>query len=502
MPGLEDGWTHARNAGRRLRKQPAELIEELTRGGAVDANTEHRTTTTQQRRDIRRLLRGSLYSGLRPRPPREQYPVDRVMGFALDLAEAMLRSGANSRDTEVAAVAVTATWELAPLEMEITAASVRLQYSPHDGPPITEMRVVRDIGDDLTALSGLYKLVDDVVYGRLDIAAASARLVAIETAGPRWPAPLQFTAMGVLGATLSFLSGGNVRSAAWAFVLVSLTVMLARWAGRWTMPPFFLVAAQSAFGLAVGSAALGLGWLGPRESATTVAPLLVLLLPHPAIVAWAQDAITGFRDPANARALSIALVVLGVLLGVPAGAAATSWVHVEVDPTQIKLLPLTLPFALLASVIAALANGIVQGTTARALPFIAVAALLTSACQRFFLSIDFGQLFATFAAATVLGIVCTLAAARLRTAVTVLAVPAFCGALLPALAVADSLLNLVAGTSGAQQDFLLALLITLAIGAGLVLGTYSSTPLVRRLASARSARLPRDQVEQSASAQP
>ena len=166
----------------------------------------------------------------------------------------------------------------------------------------------------------------------------------------------------------------------------------------------------------------------------------------------------------------------------PAGLVITSsWFHVEVDPTRIELVPLTLPWALLASTVAALANAVGQGAAGRTMPMIAVAAAVTSCAQRAFLAFGFTALFATFAAATVLGVICTLAAARMRTAVLVLAVPAYCGALLPALAVAYSLLNLVAGTPQAGYDFATAMLSTLGIGAGLVLGTQLATPSVRRL---------------------
>lgn len=179
-----------------------------------------RITTAAQKRDIRTLLRGSLYSGLVPHPPPEQYPISEVMGFALDLAEAMLRAGANGRDTEVAVVAITATWELAPLELEITTAAVRLQYSPAGEAPITEMRIVRNIGSDLSALSRIYRLVDEIVAGDIDMAGASRRLDIIESLGPRWSAPYFLLANGVLGITLSFLAGGDWRSAIGAFVLV------------------------------------------------------------------------------------------------------------------------------------------------------------------------------------------------------------------------------------------------------------------------------------------
>jgi uncharacterized membrane protein YjjB (DUF3815 family) len=72
-----------------------------------------------------------------------------------------------------------------------------------------------------------------------------------------------------------------------------------------------------------------------------------------------------------------------------------------------------------------------------------------------------------------------VAAARLRTAVSVIAVPAFCGALLPGIPVSTALLDLMAGTPGAALDFVGAVLVALGIGAGLVLGNLLATPGAR-----------------------
>jgi uncharacterized membrane protein YjjB (DUF3815 family) len=58
----------------------------------------------------------------------------------------------------------------------------------------------------------------------------------------------------------------------------------------------------------------------------------------------------------------------------------------------------------------------------------------------------------------------------------VIAVPAFCGALLPGVAVSNALLGFMAGSYGAPLDFVGAVCMALAIGAGLVLGGLLATP--------------------------
>lgn len=438
-------------------------------------------------RDLTVLLRGSIYSGLIPPPHTgEPYPVRQVMEFALDLAEVLLVNGANARETEVAVVAVTTTWHLAPLEMEVTAAAVRLQYLPKGAEPVTEMRVIRSSASNLTVVDRLYKLVERITRGDFTLVNARRELRRIEHAGPRWPWPLRLFATGFLGFLLSFLAGGSLLSATWAFLLVTVVTSVAHTWEKWSPPPFFLTALQAALGMTWGTVVLSLGWLNAGETATMVAPLIVLLLPHPQIVACAQDAITGFREPANARVLSIVMIVMAVLLGMPAGLVVTqSWFHVQVNPSAIRLVPLSAFTAIGVSMAAAGANAIGQSVSVRMVPIAVVAAGGASAFQGMFLAAGFTSLFATFLAAVFLGMLSTILAYPLKTSATVLEVPAFCGALLPSLAVAESLLNVVGQSPNSGLQLATALLSTLSIGAGLVLGGYFVTPVVRRAASRR-----------------
>jgi uncharacterized membrane protein YjjB (DUF3815 family) len=96
---------------------------------------------------------------------------------------------------------------------------------------------------------------------------------------------------------------------------------------------------------------------------------------------------------------------------------------------------------------------------------------------------------ATFLVATLLGALSTVIAARLRVSATAIAVPAFCGSLLPSLAVASALLNVMAGTGGAALDVVGSVSTTLAIGAGLVLGSLLATPGARRSLRRRAKRV-------------
>lgn len=131
----------------------------------------------------------------------------------------------------------------------------------------------------------------------------------------------------------------------------------------------------------------------------------------------------------------------------------------------------------------AAANTIGQGVAARTIPCTLVLAALTGTLQHALTAAGFTSLFATFVSAAALGAICTVLAYPLKTSPTVRAVPAFCGALLPSLAVAESLLNLVGQSPNAELQLATALLSTLSIGAGLVLSSSVGTPFVNRAAA-------------------
>ncbi|WP_433662663.1 threonine/serine ThrE exporter family protein [Nocardia sp. CA-128927] len=338
-----------------------------------------RVTTAEQRRDIALLLRGSIYSGVSPSPTAtgDEYSARQVIDFCLDLGEVMLSSGADARSVEVAIVAVSATWNLAAVELDFPGSSIHMVYAVPNEPTIAGLRAVRDTGADLHRLNNVYGVVDDIVGHATDMTQASQRLVEEIRADPRWPYRVVAGAMGVLGIVVALQAGGTFWSAVGAFVLMFVLMYLGKLLGRRYLPTFFVAVAQMALAMMVGSLAMAYSPINPGEAASMVAACVVLLLPHPSIVAAAQDAISGFRSLALVRGLGIGLVVLGMVTGIQAGLISTRWVHLEVDPSAIHLTGLTPLWALFASAIAAAANAFAQGATARVVPISMAAAAFT-----------------------------------------------------------------------------------------------------------------------------
>lgn len=442
-----------------------------------------RLVNQHELRDVRARLRGTIYEGTTPEHGigGDLYSPRQIVDFCLDLGDVMLSSGADVRSTEVAIVAVSTKWNLAPLELDITGTAITIQYAPAGHNPLVKTRVIYAEGSNLHRLSLVYQIVDDLLHDDRDMTEAVAGLVDVLKSPPRWPSWLTDLAMGLLGVSVTLQAGGTWQAAVGAFVVMIGIMTSGRGLTARGIPQFFVIGLQAAATATLGTLGIWAGLLRPGGAAAMVAAVVVLVLPHPTIVTWAQDAISGFRSMAVGRALVIGLIVAGVVCGIPAGLAVTArFVAIEVDPTNITLQALPLWLSLISSFAAASANSIAQGSTARMIPITIGVALVGNLSLFTLRQLGLPLMGATFVAATLLGALSTVAAARLRTAATVIAVPAFCGSLLPSLAVASSLLNFMAGTDGAEVDFVFSMLTTLAIGAGLVLGNLLATPGARR----------------------
>ncbi|MBO1755955.1 threonine/serine exporter family protein [Allobranchiibius sp. CTAmp26] len=446
-----------------------------------------RQPTAQQRRDARDLLRGSIYDGVtfRVTPANQHYSAREILNFCLDLGELMLTAGADTRSVEVAVVAVCSTWNLLPMEIDLASESIYLMYTPADGQPIVTMRVIRTETSDLGRVDRLHRVVEQVVLEGTGLAEATRSLSGVAQLPPRWGPQVMTVATAVLAVSVALQCGGSPRAALAAFLLVCVVTEVSLLLSRRGLPAFFAAGAQAAIAGAFATVAIYTELLTAGGAAASLAACLVLLLPHASIVTFGRDAITGFKATAASRSIGIGLVIMGILFGLQLGLSLTRELPVQVDPTDIRLHPLGLGLAALASAIAASANCIAQGSAARVIPAAALACVLAQLVLRGCLHAGLGNTEATFLAATALGAACTWWAARQHTSATVYAVPAFCGALLPALPVADSLLNLVAHTPNSGWRLAIAVLSTLSIGAGLVMGGLLATGGARRVVRSR-----------------
>ena len=269
-------------------------------------------------RDIRARLRGTIYESVEPQAGigGDLYSAPQIVEFCLDLGDVMLASGADVRSTEVAIVAVATKWNLAPLELDITGTAITLQYAPPGQHPLTKVRVINAEGSNLFRLNQVYVIVNDLVHGDLDMTDAVARLVDVVNSPFRWAPWIMDLGLGLLAASVTLQAGGTAPSALGALLVVLGISLGGRWLLGRGIPTFFVSGSQAAVATVVGTFAVWAGVLSPGGAAAMVAASVVVLLPHPVLVTWAQDAISGFRAMALSRGLIIGLTVAAIVCGV------------------------------------------------------------------------------------------------------------------------------------------------------------------------------------------
>ncbi|MFJ2740867.1 threonine/serine exporter ThrE family protein [Streptomyces sp. NPDC087440] len=402
-----------------------------------------------------------------------------VLDFGLRLGKELTLSGFDTQAVESSVIAATTSLGLTHLEVDIAAQTIHLQYTPRRGAPVSMMRVTRGADTrNLQRMAALYRLVERIVDGGLDVRRAAEALRRVQAAEPRWPWWVRVAGGGVLAASVTLQVGGSLWAALAAFAVMAATDGTGRLLTRIALPYFFVMAAQAALIVVIGVVLLDTGHLFPYGTAV-VAANLVVLLPIVPLVALPQDAITGFSLMAATRAVNVTLAFAGLITGVAVAvslieeAGSTLWT-VDIDHS-------TLPFALglLVSTVGAVGNCVSMGGTRRLLPAALAAGLLAGGVNMLMSRLFDLAALSVLCAAAVLGLLAVVCGPRLRMPPEAFIVPGVTGALLPSLQVYQSLSQLTAGRQGAMNAVLTALVATAAIGVGLVLGKVLGNNLVQ-----------------------
>jgi uncharacterized membrane protein YjjP (DUF1212 family) len=160
--------------------------------------------------------------------------------------------------------------------------------------PITSLRVVKYRALDLTLLATVYRLVEDVERGRLNLpAAASAldRAVKAVHPYPRWVATAGLA--GLAGA-VALLLGAPWVAVPVAVVITAVIDVIGRLLAHRRLPAFYRQVLGGFIATAATTAFIGIGVLpSGTEAALVVAAGITVLLSGFAVVSTVQDAIGG-----------------------------------------------------------------------------------------------------------------------------------------------------------------------------------------------------------------
>jgi uncharacterized membrane protein YjjP (DUF1212 family) len=404
--------------------------------------------------------------------------VYQTFDLALRVGEVVLSSGAAAADAAVSMMAITSAAGLREADISVTFTELSISWQPSPySPPETHIRNVKFRGLNYSKLTAVDHLVREIVAGRSSIEDARKQLDQIVSAPhpyPRWAATLGW---GVMAAGIGMLIGGGPLIMLAAFLSAVVIDLLNRRLNRQRIPSFYQHV-LGGFVATMGALALSTVAEDPNVSQVVAAGIIVLLAGI-AFVGAVQDAVTGYYITATARSFEALLLTGGIIGGVTAGLALANrfGVQLAVQPYEVRGLGY-LPIAVVGASLAA--SGFLFNCYAPKRAIVA-AVLMGGLGQLGYYTMseaDLGSAWATGLAAVLIGVVSYSVAGRLRIPPLVVVVSGITP-LLPGGAIYRGLYKLTEGNVLGITDLLGAVVIAVALAAGVILGEYIAQPLKR-----------------------
>ena len=425
-------------------------------------------------------LAGSPYANFTIQVGTAEESARKTIDFALRLAETMFRYGAGALEVETSIIAVTAALGLRNIEVDITNQSVIINYAPRDAVPITLLRVVRSWTNNYAGLVEIHELVTDIASGGVTRDEAARRLDVIVKKPKPFPRWMVSLAEAVFAAAVVGVIGGTLLGMLVALLTILLAGQVARVMGRWRVPDFF-VTAVSSFIVTIVAVLCFMAHIALSPS-VVVAGGILLMLPSGRLVSAVQDAINGFPVTAAGRFLSAFLtfgaIVAGIAVALVTGALFGAE-RLNVTETISGARPLYV--VLILVVISTVAICIAEQTAIKLLLPTAAVAVTGYVVFYYGMEIGLGGRFAPAVAAVVVGILARVIALRLGAPQLVVAVPSVIF-LLVGLSIFRAMFVMTLtpedSATGAVGIFN-ALVVILAVAAGVVLGDNIARPLTR-----------------------
>jgi uncharacterized membrane protein YjjP (DUF1212 family) len=403
------------------------------------------------------------------------------MDLALRIGELLLSSGAGAGDVSAAMNNVAWACGLRGYNTDVTFTALTMsQQSSSEEPAMIQIRQVRYREVDYGDLTGVDQILRELVAGTIDRVEAATRLNRISSTGharPRWLVTL---ALGVMGAGIGMVLGGDWLVVALAAAAAMLVDGLQRWMHRRRLPAFYK---QVAGGLLATLIAVGVAATPADVSPSLViSSSIVMLLAGVNFLGAIQDALTGFPLTASARILEAFLATAGVVAGVSGGLQVAEVVGVDMGPVDPGAASTAaLPLMVLGGGIAAAAYAFSAYAPLRALAPIGVAAGVAVGVYAQVLDGGFGIAWSSALAALFLGLVSYPIATRVRIP-SLVVVAAGITPLLPGLSIYRGLALIAVSASSALLAMANAAAIAIGLSSGAILGEYLAQP-IRREAS-------------------
>ncbi|MGO1544516.1 MAG: threonine/serine ThrE exporter family protein [Gulosibacter sp.] len=282
------------------------------------------------RKDWRSRLANAIHTDPASRPQTEvllsldDVYARKVLDLAMRIAESLMAVGSPANEVMLSTIRVAAALGIKPVHVDITYNSIGVSYHRDDSDyPFTLIRVVRAPVPDHAKLQQLQALVVEIEEG-LGLDAARTRFHAIRRTPFIYRPTIIVLAQGVLTLGVALLFGASWLIGLIAFLAAVSAALVIRLLNKVHLPYFFLQVVGALVVTAFAAATNWLGMLGVPffESARPsiiVAAGIVLMLSGMQVVGAAQDAIDGFALTALGRILDLAMLTLGVVIGIIGG---------------------------------------------------------------------------------------------------------------------------------------------------------------------------------------
>jgi uncharacterized membrane protein YjjP (DUF1212 family) len=404
--------------------------------------------------------------------------VYQTFDLALRIGEVVLSSGAAAGDAAASMMAVTSAAGLREADISVTFTELSISWQPSPySPPETHIRNVKFRGLNYERLTAVDHLVREIVAGRTLVEDARKQLDQIVSAPypyPRWASTLGW---GVMAAGIGLLIGGDWLVMATAFVSAMVIDVLNRALTRRRLPAFYQ---QVLGGFLATMGALVLSLVAENTNASqVVAAGIIVLLAGIAFVGAVQDAVTGYYITATARSFEAMLLTGGIIGGVTAGLALADrfGIALAVAPYQSRGLGY-LPIAIAGASIAAAGFVFACYAPKRAIIAAVLMGALGQVGYRLGAEADLGIAWGTGVAAVMIGVVAYSVAGRVRIPPLVVVVSGMTP-LLPGGSIYRGLYKMSEGDILGLSSLVGAVVIAVALAAGVILGEYGAQPLKR-----------------------
>lgn len=431
-------------------------------------------------------------------PPTEQFGAARrtsslsldverdVLDLVVRVGEALIGTGAPVADTTVELMRLAAGFGVTNCHIDITFISITATVDRHDD-PLTKVRVIAVRTADYSRLTALHRMIDDVSTGRLTLIDAQSRFDQIVTAPHPYRRWIVTAALGLMGAAIAGLLGGGPAVAVVAGLTSAGIDRVLRFFRHRNLPYLFQQVIGAGFATLVAMILMVgremLGW--PADllpPSVVVGAGMVVLLAGLSLVGAAGDAIQGYPLTAAARSFEVALNTIGLVAGIGVMLTVAGQIGIPLVLNEALTGQTALWVQVLCGGVAAAAWGLASYGRFRTVGL--MLAIGGGSVLIRWGAVDLGLGFesSAFLAALGVGLASVVVGERTRTPAMVLSIAGITP-LLPGLAIYRGMFSLVEGDHmlAGSAELIGALVIGLALAAGVTLGAYLASPLRRRI---------------------